>query len=448
MKLVVVLIVSWAIFVHAHRNVVPKSEDNECTPSNLEKLKLVELLKLAQKSDICQKQANEVFRMKYANKEINICRKRSTEETSTSKLFIGCDIAEPFLSTFGHLIANLEVDDAEDEIQRVGALVNEYSSDTLVKLTVKSAKNGMFKNMRKPFNKVTTLVYKGDAVKEAKGHLELNRLFPELEYLDISKYSNNSIFNDVFAKLKTFKSLDDFELSESPSIFTKNKQLHKVVLSRPAFKDLAILQKHLDQLEYLDMFFPVDIDTYTGPALTFNSVKNLQLVYIDNQFRSGKLVFPQLKNLIIIFTNGMTDESLIFIKDNKHVETMSLFNIDENGVAKLPEDMPSLKRAVIVSKNNRITVATAVKFVTCQKHLELVVFQPHMDDIPKFRSEMEEKLGNVWKFETKNQHIYMTRNGQPGKPGKPGAASQMIAPLITIIALTSILLSTNVFSWF
>lgn len=323
------------------------------------------------------------------------------------------------LKYFGKAIQRLSVGnrDAMDD-ERVAAIhkqVNEYCSETLSSLDLRSIKNVMFEQFDRPFSNLIAFDFSINT--DEMGSLEsLNEMFPKLQKLNIAYITvgpaqlNASRFieSDVphmphLVELKIrHETLDHLDIpiikNQFQQIMEKNPQITRLDYThqqRSGF--IKVISESLPNLDYL---FTWNIAFDIEPV-QFDSVKIWKT--ITHKEPVEKLSFPRLESLEMMYSRdeNMHDSWLTFFRNHQNIKQLNC-SIHGEGFHVYVAQLPNVEEINIIGftsfEADEITpiVESSRNLVRLQyKTIPIPLFQslgPNDEEMATYN----EKFGSEW----------------------------------------------------
>lgn len=277
----------------------------DCLESILNYLPLSDLLNVADSTKYLKKAATIVFVQKYRKKTMQLNglqMSKSRKILINSKIYIrDLRTALQILRCFGYLILDLEISDEYSHYYRTNVYVYIFKyiykfCKSLTTITFQELpRNKAFKYLRKPFQKVKSVVFFCGVLE--KNLTPLHILFPNIQSLKIDFCD----VNDLRCIEQHFDHLEHLQLS------TKKENIQAIVSLNPNLKhfgthticDMQTIQRisELQLLESLSVVCSSDEFTqFNGSPLNFKTVKKLKLQFshVKNRFPKIPLIFDQL----------------------------------------------------------------------------------------------------------------------------------------------------------
>lgn len=248
------------------------------------------------------------------------------------------DVAVKFLHSFGKLISKLEFhydSFTEEEVQNINHHIEQHCAKTLIDLTVKNVKGGIFTGWNNVFERVENVeIYAMDQ----KSQLRLAAVYPQMRSLSITQMKPIQI--DVIAQdnlqLKHL-TLNEVQLINSNVVLRElletNQQVESLTTNkRLSVDDLSFINEKLPELKALDIATHAN-DFYNNPnneIIRFNNVEEFSLRWerggapLDTLF---PLAFHQLTTFFL-YANEIKPQIIRFISDHSQIKRLVMPSLE------------------------------------------------------------------------------------------------------------------------
>lgn len=405
-------------------------ENVKCKEFILEKLNLDDLLDIANTNEYCKRVAAEVFKNKYANKQMKLCKQKGDSSEEENLLHISCESVTKFFNTFGYLSNRLalylNIFPNKEQVVVMKA-VNEYCYN-LQELQVSSFIKAAFIDMKNPWEKLTTFILEKNKESEIAddGSLDLIRIFPALRRFHVQVYSDDSMFNRHFPHLIEFhpklyaQKADEIQYT---TFFEKNPQIQSMSMDRYNISLLQGAYAFLPRLKELSLNLPENWKSYGGPQLDFSSVEKLTVIDRVEGISTGKLAFKHIDTLDATITGRMgkifDEEWISFIKTLQQLKSLTIKEIDNAGLSNLAKNVNTLTEATVLCQG-RIHSDPIVEIIKNNANMQRFIVNIRK---VKYYSDvldgLRKNLASEWKIDFDVDvfvQITLTKN-EPGSSG-------------------------------
>lgn len=248
------------------------------------------------------------------------------------------DVAVRFLHSFGKLITKLEFhydSFSEEEVQHINHHIEEYCAKSLIDLTAKNVKGGVFTGWRNVFERVENVeIYAMDQ----KSHLRLASVYPNMRSLNITQMKPIQI--DVLTPdnlhLKHL-TLNEVNINKSNAVLRElcetSQQLESLTTNkRLSIDDLSFINEKLPELKALDITTHAN-DFYNNPnneTIHFDIIQEFSLRWerggapLNTQF---PLIFQQL-NTFSLYADEIQPQIIRFIAEHSQIKRLVMPSLE------------------------------------------------------------------------------------------------------------------------
>lgn len=369
---------------------------------------VLKLLNDSQQSESGHKEANAIYKQKYGEKPVEISYLKYSSENGPfishdNSFFIHYELAEDFLKAFGDSIKHIRI--AYNFIppskqRRISELVNIYCHATLEGFHAKYCGfiPDAFDDMRKPFPRVERVFFSGEWEELNKTSLGLGELFPKMRILNLS-YEKGYIFDHNYPHLVELTA-DKPTTDGFAKLIENNPQIKKLRVQDTSVEYLEVVNKKLPDLEVFAFTLPKEFSQYTGPKFYFEKVTELLIRDSFNGFNSKKFCFKQLNEFTMEAYDGINDEWIEFIGENKQLKKLliSAGELNKTSLMELTKKTSSLVEAKIPC-NIFIYSDSIAQFIENNKNMEIVTLTTRKDP-EMFTESLTKALKGEWEVTT------------------------------------------------
>lgn len=371
----------------------------ECQ-SLIKSLDVQNLLEIAETNYTLSVLAADVFRQKYLNCTVSIDNDRSLSSSKSNAvqefnqfpvlmdestiLVYGLNVSLRFLKHFGPIIQRLTIQSKRfwvKEEQTIMGFVNEYCSQSLVKLNLQVTSHDTMRKLAGPFENVDELtvnVVVSDIDEITTHNYEkLNQIFPNVQNLSLSLNSNTKTdFVGTLPKLRYLSLKGDTSRPDSvradttytERLLDQNPQIKslKLVFYPPDF--VRMVKLYLPKLEQLSLgFFDLGND-----RIQFDHVKTFELLSGDYG-SPAKILFKNLEELRMWYSSRYAQEWIDFFIMNPHLKRVYVEDFGDNqstlDLQSLITQIKDIEDITILSTKT-IKFEVIVKFIETHKQLK------------------------------------------------------------------------------
>lgn len=369
-----------------------------CLEECLEYLELKDLLDVANANKRLREAAQFVYLRKYSQKTISTNLIELNHGISVFKEFIEiCNFKMllQFFRCFGQLIKymNIEFTDLSTvktlrkiSKQRILFQLNEYCSESLIKINFYNVKNDELKLLTKPFTKVQEVLMEKSYLTEIGG---FKRIFPNIQKF---KYKNTNIeliddigcMVDHFPHLKCFSFLTETFLYKKERIakmLRLNPQLEKLSLQtcssnmNDCFFDWNIFRNVIEpmqNLEELDLRGNFVNFSNFDQKIHLKNVKKLEIIGIQLKY---PFIFPQLEYLRLSHNQKLNADFYDFIDQH-----------------------PTIKKIYLrIREQELMSVDDVVRLMSTFKLCKTIDLHLNKSDVKLFFNELQVRLRDEWR---------------------------------------------------
>lgn len=308
-------------FVRINLNKEEVIQSQECSETNFEGIKLVDLLKNANKSENCLGLATRTFEENFSIKKFAIHSPTSSNEaiiTDYSSLdtvhIYDIQSTINLLKFFGNLISKLSVSYVDaNKYQEINDLIIKQCTESLTEIHFGSFEGNTWIDQAEPFNRVRKLSIGRTIEKRENKSMSLEKLFPYTEEVDLDSIE---CFDDTFVE-QVFPSLKKISVKLAPynrSNYLKASDVGKLLKQNSQIRSLEVNGVEIvDYLDGLNQLEKISIDHAFLNATTFERLAAL----CQN--------FTNLTEVFVNCESDVVEESLInFMKDNRNLQRFYL----------------------------------------------------------------------------------------------------------------------------
>lgn len=311
----------------------------DCQLLIIEKLDFCNLLELSQVNNHFSSIASDIFYRRYGSKLCSISygygktEDNSVEVTESQFTIKNHKMAISYIEKFGYLIENIQIDytfigyDEQNELQNV---INKHCA-FLNSMELIGCNEYVFRTFQQPLSSVTSLTITRKLT-AYKSPLKLNETFPNLQslYLDDVRISHTDprVLDIKFTKLKhvsTTSLRGPFLNLAIIYLMNQNSQIRSfTTIDCFSFEYLRVINKHLPNLEVLNIVWDKVQNDFIGEKIHFSHVKSLSMRKLSFDV-SEIMSFEQLKQLDIQCLNH---NCVNFVVKNRNLTKLSIDQTD------------------------------------------------------------------------------------------------------------------------
>lgn len=372
--------------------------NSDCLCIILEQLDIQALSDMALTNKHFHYWANIVFQRKFSNRRV-VVGSRSIEKLFDSRddfIVVNTNFTGSFLKAFANSIKRLTIASSFLTTKRdesIATLINEHCSQTLEDFRLEGD-IFLLKDIHRPYENVKSATFQSSGLVRG-ATVKLNKLFPNLQHLDLHYYSSNpESFECNFPLLMDLHVGSGFYSTFYTRLITENPQVQKI---RSSYVDVDFLQnvnQLLPQLHALEIV--MGSNHANSSSICFENLKELS-IHIDHEKDWFDMVsFKQLESLELvceIYANDrfIKQSWIDFVASNMDLKKLNVTGVlvDESGLQTLTKPSKLIEVNIVCDRD--IREEAIIAFLEANQeiktfNMKIVHIYPsiHADYIAKF----------------------------------------------------------------
>lgn len=365
----------------------------------LNEMDLRQLLKVALHNKNSHDEVTEAFYQKYGHLQVDICSVSSGNQyfsITDTVLSIDHIIIYDFLKTFGNRIERLAI--SYDAIpsysyKEISKQVNDYCSKTLIEFHAKHCPNNPFEYLEKPFKAVESATFE-DLKMQNQSIMDVDKLFPAMKRLNLTNV-DASVFDHhypnlikVISDVATFKSFKD--------VIEKNPQIESVRVSTTSVEFLRLINDTLPRLTSLEFDIPRNLKSWLH-IVQLGNITHALIKDTEDNYRSGKLMFKELKELELQIDGSVKDKWIEFIGENDELKRLKISSgyFQDSALLRLSNKLNHLVEGSI-HLDVLVDFKHLEQFLTNKSQLNRITLKPYPNGSESYFDRLAQRFDGDW----------------------------------------------------
>lgn len=380
--------------------------NDDCKMLIFEQMEFNDLISMSEINHHFSALATDVFRQKFASKEIEVRQSLDDESLeSDDNIQIGSlDEATKLFRHFGSLITRLKINYGTNDdchAKEVISLANLHC-DTLRHLKINSFDENALEGVQKPFQTVEDLSMHGKFGKLGSDTLQLNEMFPRMRrwsvnYLRVSEEESMTL---EFPNLEHFSVsfIEFLGISEEVinDVIELNPQIQSISAESSSIEFVQFLSEHLSNLEHLELIWNNAQEIEFNGVISFKTVRSFNLTSLFGDFL-GHIHFAQLEELKATHCSDYIDMLAIFMEKHSNLTKLNILEdeLSDSQLKILIGKIPNLSEASLFVGPD-VSANTLIQLVSESIKLKQLNFSWQERPSYKVINELQSELLNEW----------------------------------------------------